>query len=46
MMDGRGHRGARGSHVEASDVKDTDVVCIRAIEKLESQPLDRALVGQ
>ena len=25
--------GARGSDVEASDVKDADVVCIRAIEK-------------
>ena len=33
MMDGRGTVGARGSDVEASDVKDADVVCIRAIEK-------------
>ena len=45
-MDGRGHSGAHGSDVEASDVKDAEVVCIRAIEKREASPLDRAQVGQ
>ena len=38
--------GAHGSDVEASDVKDAEVVCIRAIEKREASPLDRAQVGQ
>jgi hypothetical protein len=33
--------GAHGSGVEASDVKQTDVVCIRAIEKGKASPLDR-----
>ena len=44
MMDGRGHR--RTGQMEASDVKDADVVGIRAIEKQKASPLDRALVGQ
>jgi hypothetical protein len=33
IMDGRGTVGAHGSDVETSEVKDADVVCIRAIEK-------------
>ena len=37
--------GAHRSDVEASDVKDADVVFIRAIEKRGS-PLDRGLAGQ
>ena len=44
MMDGRGHSGT--GQMEASDVKDADVVDIRAIEKQKASPLDRALVGQ
>ena len=45
MMDGRGHSGGTGQ-MEASDVKDADVVGIRAIESEKASPLDRALVGQ
>jgi len=36
MMDGRGHSGT--GQMEASDVKDADVVGIRAIEKQKPAP--------